>query len=321
MKPMNILVLGGSGFIGRSVVERLVERSGGGTGRIVVPSRRPARAKHIQLLPTVQVRDADVHDDAQLAGLVAGCDAVINLIAILHGNRAAFQRVHVDLPGRLAQASAKAGVPRIVHVSAIGVASDAPSHYLRSKAAGEAAISAAGQAATILRPSIVFGEHDAFLNMFASMQRIAPFVPLAGADATFQPVWVEDVAEAIVRCVHDEGDPRRGRILECTGPRVYTLRQLVRLAGRWSGHPRAVIGMPGALAQLQAMFFELLPGEPLITRDNLASLRVPNVAGGSLPGLDALGITASPLEAIAPSYLGRSDASRLDTWRARARRP
>lgn len=318
MKPMNILVLGGSGFIGRSVIERLVEHSGGGSGRIVVPSRHPARAKHIQLLPTVQVRNADVHDDAQLAGLVAGCDAVVNLVAILHGNRAAFQRVHVDLPRRLAAACAKAGVRRIVHVSAIGVASDAPSHYLRSKAAGETAIAGAGVPATILRPSIVFGEHDSFLNLFAAMQRIAPFVPLAGADAKFQPVWVEDVAEAIVRCLDEEDHERR--VFECTGPRVYTLRQLVQLAGRWSGHPRAVVGLPAPLAQRQAAFFELLPGQPLITRDNLASLRVPNVASGSLPGLDALGITPTALEAIAPSYLGRSDASRLDTWRARARR-
>lgn len=315
---MNILVLGGSGFIGRSVVERLVERSGGGSGRIVVPSRRPARAKHIQLLPTVQLCGADVHDDAQLGGLVAGCDAVVNLIAILHGDRAAFQRVHVDLPRRLAAACASAGVRRIVHVSALGVAADAPSHYLRSKAAGEAAIAGAGVPVTILRPSIVFGEHDHFLNLFAAMQRIAPFVPLAGADAKFQPVWVEDVAEAIVRALDDEGNA--GRLLECTGPRVYTLRQLVQLAGRWSGHPRAVIGVPGPLAQLQAAFFELLPGEPLLTRDNLASLRVPNVASGSVPGLDTLGITPTALEAIAPTTLGRSDAARLDLWRARARR-
>ena len=314
----DIVVLGGSGFVGRSVCERLVARSGGGSGRIVVPSRRPARAKHIQLLPTVQLHDADVHDDAQLAALVAGCDAVVNLVAILHGDRAAFQRVHVDLPARLARACAVAGVRRIVHVSAIGVASDAPSHYLRSKAAGEAAVSSSTVPATILRPSIVFGEHDRFLNLFASMQAFAPFVPLAGADATFQPVWVEDVAAAIVRCLDDDGTA--GRSFELVGPRVYTLRQLVQLAGRWSGRERAVIPLPAALARLQAMFFELLPGEPLITRDNLASLRVPNVASGKLPGFEALGITPAALEAIAPSYLGASDASRLDLWRARARR-
>jgi NADH dehydrogenase len=314
---LNVLVLGGSGFIGRSVCDRLVARSGGGSGRIVVPSRRPARAKHLQLLPTLVLREANLSDDAQLAGLVAGCDVVINLVAILHGSRADFQRVHVDLPGRLAGACAKAGVARIVHVSAIGVSAEAPSHYLRSKAAGEAAIASGPIRPTILRPSIVFGEHDQFLNLFASMQAIAPFVPLAGARAQFQPVWVEDVAEAIVRCADD--DATAGRTFECTGPRVYTLRRLVEMAGGWSGHARPVIGLPDALARLQAMVFERLPGQ-LITRDNLDSLRVPNVASGNLPGLDALGIAAAALEAIAPTYLGVGDAARFDHWRARARR-
>jgi NADH dehydrogenase len=312
-----ILLLGGSGFVGRSVCEKLVERSGG-AGQIVVPSRHPARAKHLQMLPNVQVAGADVHDDATLRRLVEGSDAVVQLIAILHGRPADFQRVHVDLPGRLGAMCARAGVRRLVHVSALGVSRDAPSHYLRSKLAGEEAVRMSVREAVLLRPSIVFGELDRFLNLFATLQAFAPFVPLAGAEARMQPVWVEDLAEAIIRCLDDAGSA--GRTYECAGPRVYTLRQLVHLAGRWSGHERAVIGLPDPIARLQALAFEWLPGEPLITRDNIDSLSVPNVAGNALPGLDALGITPTALEAIAPSYLGRSDASRLDSWRARARR-
>ena len=315
----NILVLGGSGFVGRSVCERLVERSGGASGSIVVPSRRPARAKHIQLLPTLQVVPADVHDDAQLTRLVAGCDAVINLVAILHGSEADFQRTHVELPRRLAAACAAAGVRRVVHVSALGASAQAPSRYLRSKAAGEALLQAAALDLTVLRPSVVFGEHDRFLNLFAALQAVFPVMPLAGATARFQPVWVEDVAAAIVACLDDPSSI--GQTIECTGPRVFTLKELVQLAGRWSGHVRPVIGLPDSLGRWQAAAMEMLPGEPLMSRDNIDSMRVANIASGSLPGLERLGITATALESVAPAYLGRGDGpERLDPWRAKAGR-
>ena len=315
----NILILGGSGFVGRSVCERLVERSGGAGGRIIVPSRRPARAKHIQLLPTVQVVQADVHDDAQLALLVAGNDAVINLIATLHGSEAEFQRAHVELPRRLATACAAAAVRRVVHVSALGASASAPSRYLRSKAAGEAVLASAGLELTVLRPSVIFGEHDSFLNLFAALQAALPVVPLAGAKARFQPVWVEDVAAAIVFCLDDP--TTIGQTLECAGPRVYTLKELVQLAGRWSGHARPVFGLPEAAGRLQAAAMELLPGAPLMSRDNIDSMRVDNVASATLPGLESLGIQAAALESVAPMYLGHSDGpARLDPWRAKAGR-
>jgi uncharacterized protein YbjT (DUF2867 family) len=318
-RPWNIVVLGGSGFVGRSVCELLVKRSGGAAGRIVVPSRQPQRAKHVQLLPTVQVVDANVHDDVQLARLLAGADAVINLVAILHGSAAEFERAHVQLPKRLGRACVAAGVTRLVHVSALGVGPQAPSHYLRSKAAGEAALQAAGLALTILRPSVIFGEHDSFMNTFASLQSVFPVMPLGGAGARFQPVWVEDVAHAVVHCLDDTSTI--GRVYECAGPTVYTLAELVRLAGRWSGHERAVLAMPAPVARLQAMVFEALPGQPLMSRDNVDSMKVPNVAGGTLPGLQALGITATPLEAVAPGYLGADQGlARLDPLRSRARR-
>jgi uncharacterized protein YbjT (DUF2867 family) len=315
----NILVLGGSGFVGRSLCERLVERSGGAGGRIVVPSRRPARAKHIQLLPTVQVVAADVFDARQLAALVAGCDAVVNLVAILHGSEAEFQRTHVELPRQLAAACAAAGVRRLLHVSALGASASAPSRYQRSKAAGEAVLAAAGLELTLLRPSVVFGEHDSFLNLFAALQAVFPVMPLAGAAARFQPVWVEDVAAAIVTCLDD--DSTIGQNIECTGPRVYTLKQLVQLAGLWSGHVRPVIGLSDALGRMQAAAMERLPGVPLMSRDNIDSMQQDNVASGQLPGLERLGIVPAALDSVMQGVLGRADGpARLEPWRARAGR-
>ena len=315
----NILILGGSGFVGRSVCDKLVERSGGAGGQIVVPSRRPARAKHVQLLPTVRVVQADVHSTADLQRLVRGSDAVINLVAVLHGSEAEFKRVHVDLPQKLAEACRAAGVRRVVHVSALGVGDNGPSRYLRSKAAGEAALKAANLDLTILRPSVIFGEHDQFTNLFATLQAVAPFVPLACAQARFQTVWVQDVAAAIVRCL--DAPASIGQTFECAGPEVLTLKQIVEQVGRWSGHERSVFGLPDAAARAQALLMEMAPGTPLMSRDNLDSMRVPNVASGQLPGLAALGITASPMVSVVPGYLsaGRGLA-RLDGWRAKARR-
>jgi uncharacterized protein YbjT (DUF2867 family) len=314
-----LLVLGGTGFVGRSVCEKLVERSVGAGGHVVVPSRRPARAKHIQLLPTVQVVQADVFDERQLASLVAGCDAVINLVAILHGSEAEFQRAHVELPRTLASACLAANVRRVVHVSALGAAASAPSQYQRSKAAGERVLGTAGLDLTVLRPSVIFGEHDSFLNLFAALQAVFPLVPLAGAQARFQPVWVEDVAAALVRCLDDA--TTIGQTFECTGPQTFTLKELVQLAGRWSGHERPVIALPAALGRLQAAAMEMLPGVPLMSRDNVESMQVDNVASGQLPGLDPLGITPAALDSVMRLVLGRREGpARLDPLRARAGR-
>ncbi len=313
--PNSLLILGGTGFVGRSLCDLLVERSGGGGDELLVPSRHPARAKHLQLMPTLRVAQADVHDEAQLTALLRGRDAVVNLVAILHGSDAAFERAHVALPRTLARACAAAGVRRVVHVSALGVGPDAPSRYLRSKTAGEAVLASAGLDLTILRPSVIFGEHDRFLNLFAALQGVFPVMPLAGSEARFQPVWVGDVAAAIVRCLAD--DTTVGRVYEIAGPEVFTLKQLVEAAGRWAGHPRPVIGLPMALGRLQAMALECLPGEPMMSRDNLASMQVPNIAGGKLPGLAALGIAPATLASVVPDYLspGRGPA-RLNHWRA-----
>ena len=315
----HFLILGATGFVGRSVCEKLVERSGGGDDRIRVATRRVARARHLQLLPTVELAPGDVHDDATLARMLRDTDVVINLVAILHGSESEFERVHVRLPERLARACVAAGVRRVIHVSALGAAVDAPSRYLRSKARGEAALRAAGLDLTVLRPSVIFGERDRFLNLFAELQSLFPVLPLAGASARFQPVWVDDVATAIARVV-DDGSTT-GLTIECCGPRVYTLQELVALAGDWSGSSRPVLPLPAALGKLQALVMELLPGKTLMSRDNLDSMRVASVCSGKLPGLDRLGVETTPLDAVAPRYLGHvSGEARLEAWRARARR-
>ncbi len=318
MTPQRIAVLGGTGFVGSALCERLV-RAGQGGGVIVVPTRRPQHAKKIRLLPTVEVRVADLHDDRALTRVVAGCDAVVNLVAILHGREADFERVHVALPRRLAAACVATGVKRVVHVSALGADANAPSMYLRSKAGGEAALRNAALDLTLLRPSVIFGAEDRFLNVFAKLQSIFPMVPLGGASARFQPVWIDDVAEALVRCL--ERRETIGQTIEAAGPEVFTLAELVRLAGRWSGHERPVLPLPMGLTRLQALAMEMLPGVPLMSRDNVDSMQVPNVATGTLPGLDSLGITPTALGAIGPGYLGHKDGrSKLDALRENAHR-
>ena len=315
----NILVLGGTGFVGRHVCEKL-HRLG---WRITVPTRRMRNAAAVQHLPRVTVIEADVHDPVQLIRLVSGHDAVVNLIAILHGTEDAFERAHVELPLALAEACLANGVRRLVHISALGVGLDAPSRYQRSKARGEDVLRGAGLDLTILRPSVIFGAGDRFLNLFAQLQSVFPVVPLAGASARFQPVWVEDVAAAVAACLADTGPARDtvGGTYVCAGPEVLTLADLVRIAGRHGSTQRPVLPLPMPLARLQAMAMELMPGEPLMSRDNLDAMSTPNVATGDLPGLDALGITPASVHAVAPVYLGqRGGRSQLLHLRQRARR-
>lgn len=297
-----------------------MQLSDGTCGPLVVPTRRLGRSRHLKLLPTVELVEADVHDERRLSELVRGRDAVVNLIAILHGDEATLHHTNVELPRKLVRSCRAHGVRRVLHVSALGAGNDAPSRYLRSKAGGEAAVAHASIDATVLRPSVIFGDGDHLLTLFARLQKFAPVMPLACADARFQPVWVEDVAEAIVRCL--ERKEAIGQTYECAGPQVLTLADLVRLAGEWSGHARPVLALPDWLARMQARAMELLPGDPLISRDNLDSMRVPNVASGKLPGLEALGIEPAALEAVAPGTLrlARTGQGRLDTLRAGARR-
>lgn len=318
-----VLILGGTGFVGRQLVEQLQRRG----LPMTVPTRRLAAARRLWSQPRVQVIVADAFDQPTLNRLVAAHDAVVNLIAVLHGSRRRFEHVHVDLPRQIAEACAAAGGRRVVHVSALGAAADGPSLYQRSKARGEAVLGQAAQVGslrlTVLRPSVIFGAEDRFLNLFAGLQKIFPVMPLAGADARLQPVWVRDVAQALAACLLE--DRTIGQTYEACGPEVWTLRELVQAAGRWAGvrggRGRPVVALPMALGRLQALALELLPGEPLMSRDNLKSLQTDNVASGQMPGLAALGITPAPLSAVGPTILGQAHVqARLDAHRRMAGR-
>jgi NADH dehydrogenase len=304
-----VLVIGGSGFVGRHLVAGL---SAAGHEAIVL-TRRRERARHLLLLPTVSVVEADPYDPATLARRARDVTAVVNLAGILHEHgRDTFERVHVDLPRALAVACRGAGVARILHMSALGARPDAASRYLRSKAAGEAVIAESATAWTIFRPSVIFGPEDTFLNLFAKLARWFPVIPLAGAHARFQPVHVGDVATCFARALAD--DETAGARFALCGPKVYTLAELVRYVGETTGHPRPVIALGPGLSNLQARVMECLPG-PLLTRDNLASMQHDSVCDGPFP--PEFGITPAALEAIAPDYLApRSRHSRFDLFRA-----
>jgi NADH dehydrogenase len=325
MLHSRILVVGGSGFIGSHVVSRLSAQG----RRVVVPTRRRERARHLILLPTVDVVETDPSDPATLARLAAGCDAAINLVGVLHGRAGRggdpwgpdFGRAHVELPGRLVEACRAQGVRRLIHVSALGVTDGGkntlPSRYLRSKAAGEEKVRQARDLDwTILRPSVVFGAEDSFLNLFARIQRLLPVLAIAKAEARFQPVWVGDVAQAIVNAL--DNPATHGKTCALAGPEVYTLRQLVRMAGTWSGHPRPIVSLPAGLGRLTALAMELAPGEPLMTRDNLDSMTIDNVSARPID--PDLGVTPASLAAMGPSLYGRTEADRFGARRSHARR-
>jgi NADH dehydrogenase len=319
MSAHRVLVLGGSGFVGRHVCEQLARLG----WHITVPTRRAVNAASVQSLPGLTVIEASVHSEADLARLMPGHDAVVNLVAVLHGSEERFDNVHVQLPGKIASAMKKAGVQRLVHVSALGADPQGPSMYQRSKARGETVLHNAGLQLTILRPSVIFGAEDKFLNLFADLQSVAPFMPLAGSGTRFQPVWVADVARAMAVCL--QKPDTIGQTYELCGPDVLTLGELVKLAGQWAGvnqgRGRPVIGLPMWVGWLQAAAMELAPGEPLMSRDNLASMKVDNVATGLLPGLQALDIAAASAAGVAPTYLGhRGPRSKLNRWRAGAGR-
>ena len=296
-------VFGGSGFIGRYVVEQLADRG----AVVTVAVRNPEAAKFLKPLGDVgQVTPvrANLLDEAAVQRVVAGADSVINLVGILYeSGRHKFGSIHVEGAARIARATAAAGGKRLVHISAIGADRDARSEYARSKAAGEAAVREHFPAATILRPSIVFGREDGFFNLFAGLARLLPVLPLYGGGKTrFQPVYVGDVAAAVMAVLDDPAAV--GQAYELGGPRVYSFAELMRLVVTTIERRRMLVPVPFAIGGLQAMFLELLPRPPL-TRDQLKQLKSDNVVGADVPGLAALGIEPTAVEALLPTYLAR----------------
>ncbi|HTQ01119.1 MAG TPA: complex I NDUFA9 subunit family protein [Casimicrobiaceae bacterium] len=313
MGPKRIVVLGGGGFVGRHVVARLVAAD----YRVVVPTRRRESAKHLILLPTVDVVEADVHDENVLSRLFADAAAVVNLVGIIHEDGAdTFERVHVELPRKVIAACRAAGVARLLHMSALGASADAPSKYLRGKAAAEAMVAASGLQWTIFRPSVVFGREDAFLNLFARLSRALPIVALASPKARFQPVYVGDVAHCFVQAVDD--DITYLARYDLCGPKVYTLQELVTYVGETAGAVRPIFTLGPGLSKLQAAVLEHLPGK-LMTRDNLLSMKKDNVCDCPFPAV--FGIAPATLESVAPSYLSPgAQRSPFDPYRANSGR-
>ncbi len=312
----NILVLGGSGFVGRHLVARLVAQG----CRVVVPTRRRERAKHLIVLPTVDVVETHAFEPGVLARLMAGQHAVINLISVLHATPAEFQSVHVDFVRRVMEAAAKAKVKRVLHMSALGADRNGTSHYQRSRGDGEAVVRQSTADWTIYQPSVMFGPEDHFLNLFAKLARVAPVLPVGRGHARLQPVSVFDVAAALARTLDNPQSYRKA--YELCGPEIFSLREIVEFAARASGHPRRVIALSDTFAYAQAALMERLPGPTLLSRDSLDSLARDNVATRQ-PYLPApeLGMQLLPMRIEAAhmlSGLGRHE--RLDYWRAHARR-
>lgn len=298
--PKSICVLGGTGFVGTELVTRLV-RDG---HWVRVPTRSLGHGQHLRVLSTVELVSANVHESRALGQLLAGMDAVINLVGILNeGGRTTFQSAHIDLAAKLIAAARGARLRRLLQMSALGADRErGPSRYLRSKGEAEALIRAAAAHLdfTIFRPSVIFGPRDSLTNRFAALLRLpGGFLPLARSQARFAPVYVGDVADAFVRALDDRAT--FGETYELCGPEVLTLEQLVRMTAAVAMLPCHILRLPDALGRLQAALLGLLPGKPF-SLDNFRSLTMDSLC--TQDGLARLGISSRRMMAVLPFYLG-----------------
>ena len=299
---MLVTVFGGGGFIGRHIVQRLA--AAGHSIRIAGrDTERAARLCTMGGVGQITPVAASVTDEASCARAVAGADIVINLVGILFESRAGdFQRIQAEGAGRVARLAAAAGAKQFLHLSAIGADADSPSLYAQTKAAGEAAVLAAFPSAIILRPSVVFGPDDQFFNRFAGLAAMLPFMPVVAGETRFQPVYVGDVADAAMAALADPS--AAGKVFELGGPRVMSMRQVLRYILDLTGRRRPMIALPEGFVRLQARLGELLPTPPL-TRDQLILLGKDNVVSPNALGFQMLGIEPKAVEAIVPAYLAR----------------
>lgn len=295
---MNVCVLGGSGFVGTELAERLVQEQ----HWVRVPTRSLSHCDRLRVLDRVELRVANVHDPRTLGHLFMDMDAVVNLVGIVneHG-RTTFQAVHVDLAAKVVAAARASRVPRLLHMSALGASERAPSRYLRSKAAAEDHVRAATHLVTSLfRPSVIFGKRDSLTNRFAGLLRLgAGFLPLARACARFAPIYVLDVVEAITRALHRHS--QGSETYELCGPEILTLRQIVRLTAQFAGIPCRILPLPDMLGRAQAAVMDFVPGKPFST-DNFRSLTLDAVCSEN--GCARLGIVPRRMIEILPTYLG-----------------
>jgi len=318
MRPQCIVVLGGTGFLGTRLVARLIKDG----RRVTVLSRDREQHKHLLVLPGLSLENCDVFNEAQLSEHFRGQDVVINLVGILNERGfggSGFRRVHTELTRGVLQAARSAGVARLLQVSALKAAVNAPSYYLKSKGAAEQLIRDTNSALdwTIFQPSVIFGPGDSFLNRFAGLLAAVPGIfPLAKPNTRFQPVLVDDVIEALLRCLHGGASSRQ--TYELGGPQVYSLREIVEVVAKLTGRRRLIVGLPDAVAWLQAGVMNFVPGRPF-SSDNYRSLTVDSVCVEN--GFAKLGLQPRSMLASARQYLGAlEDNARLSQNRATAGR-
>ncbi len=345
MNIKNICVLGGSGFVGRHIIRRLAEKG----LNVRVLTRNRERAKDLFVLPTVAVVEANIFDPLELNRYFEGMDAVINLAGVLYeetasrvdkpsARRGSFHETHVELPRKVVHACAAQGVKRLLHMSALGAEPTSRSAYLRSKGIGEVIVREAGAVhkehevwylngpkfvhgyaldVTIFRPSVIFGREDSFLNLFSGLVKNFPVLPLANPDAKFQPIYVDDVAQAFVNSLNNTAT--YGRTCDLCGPKVYRLQELVEFVGKTLGQRRKVIRLSSRLSYLQAWLLECIPGKKLMTRDNHFAMQIDNVCQGEC--VPELGIKLTAMEAVVPTYLADvTPRGRYIAFRYKARR-
>lgn len=320
MTIKKVLLLGGSGFVGTYIVNRLSQRG----IEVTVPTRRRERTKALIIQPGVTMPEADIRCEKTLAELMRGHDAVINLVGILHSRDVSlpysrdFAEAHVELPKKIVAACKATGVRRLVHMSALNADSKGSSEYLRSKGDGETIVLAAqgDLDVTVFRPSVIFGLGDSFLSMFAAVLKKVPFFPLGFGQARFQPVWAADVADAFVDSLSDVDT--YGQAYELVGPKVYTLREMVEYTKELTGSNATIVPLSEGWAYLQAGLMWLAPN-PMLSPDNLRSMEKDSVGA---PGAQApANWRPTALESIAPSYIAlNTPKGKLDSFRFRAGR-